>query len=79
MLFIKGTGTATAKVIADIRNILQLDVNNAPCIMGTFNRTNISYEGKLGWIVRLFRNAIANPSDYNIMHSPIQRQFGKKT
>jgi superfamily II DNA helicase RecQ len=44
--FIQGTGTATSKVIQDIRDILRLDVNNAPCILGTFNRENISYEGK---------------------------------
>jgi len=31
-------------VISDIRAILRLDVDSAPCIMGTFNRTNISYE-----------------------------------
>ena len=47
LLFRIGTGTATAKVISDIRAILRLDVDSAPCIMGTFNRTNISYEGKL--------------------------------
>ena len=41
------TGTATAKVILDIREILQLD-RSVPCIMGTFNRQNISYEGKAG-------------------------------
>ena len=37
------TGTATTKVIADIREILQLD-RSVPTIMGTFNRPNISYE-----------------------------------
>jgi len=37
------TGTATAKVVQDIRSILQFD-KNVPCIMGTFNRLNISYE-----------------------------------
>jgi ATP-dependent DNA helicase RecQ len=37
------TGTATAKVIQDIRDTLQLG-NNAQCIMGTFNRPNITYE-----------------------------------
>lgn len=39
------TGTATAKVIADIRNILRMDAT-VPTIMGTFNRANISYEGE---------------------------------
>jgi len=38
------TGTATAKVIDDIREILCLDSKKVPCIMGTFNRENISYE-----------------------------------
>ncbi|KAL3784125.1 hypothetical protein HJC23_005783 [Cyclotella cryptica] len=38
------TGTATSKVIHDIRDILCLDINSAPCLMGTFNRENISYE-----------------------------------
>lgn len=37
------TGTATAKVIQDIRGILHFD-KNVPCIMGTFNRPNIKYE-----------------------------------
>lgn len=37
------TGTATSKVVADIREILQLD-RSVPTIMGTFNRPNISYE-----------------------------------
>lgn len=37
------TGTATAKVIEDIKNVLQFD-RHVPCIMGTFNRENISYE-----------------------------------
>ena len=37
------TGTATAKVIEDIREILHFD-KNVPTIMGTFNRPNISYE-----------------------------------
>jgi RecQ family ATP-dependent DNA helicase len=36
------TGTATAKVIQDIRETLRLD-NTAPCIMGSFNRPNITY------------------------------------
>jgi RecQ family ATP-dependent DNA helicase len=37
------TGTATAKVIQDIRDTLQLGTT-APCIIGTFNRPNITYE-----------------------------------
>jgi superfamily II DNA helicase RecQ len=37
------TGTATAKVIQDIRDTLRMGIN-APCIMGTFNRPNITYE-----------------------------------
>ena len=36
------TGTATAKVIQDIRETLRLD-NTVPCIMGSFNRPNITY------------------------------------
>ena len=46
------TGTATAKVVLDIREILQLD-RSVPCIMGTFNRQNISYEGKASWSMHL--------------------------
>jgi len=41
--FMACTGTATGKVIQDIRSILQFD-KNVPCHMGTFNRPNISYE-----------------------------------
>mmetsp|Transcript_2221 Transcript_2221/g.4217 ORF Transcript_2221/g.4217 Transcript_2221/m.4217 type:complete len:988 (-) Transcript_2221:221-3184(-) len=41
--FMACTGTATAKVVQDIRNILKFD-KNVPCLMGTFNRENISYE-----------------------------------
>lgn len=37
------TGTATSKVVLDIREILQLD-KSVPCVMGSFNRSNISYE-----------------------------------
>jgi len=36
------TGTATAKVIQDIRETLRLD-NTVPCILGSFNRPNITY------------------------------------
>ncbi|ACI64565.1 predicted protein, partial [Thalassiosira pseudonana CCMP1335] len=38
------TGTATSKVVQDIRDVLCLDSTTAPCLMGTFNRPNISYE-----------------------------------
>ncbi|KAL7488025.1 hypothetical protein ACHAW6_013614 [Cyclotella cf. meneghiniana] len=38
------TGTATSKVIQDVRDVLCLDISSAPCIMGTFNRENIFYE-----------------------------------
>ncbi|KAL9184396.1 hypothetical protein ACHAXT_002482 [Thalassiosira profunda] len=37
------TGTATPKVIKDIRDVLQLD-KSVPCLMGTFNRPNLTYE-----------------------------------
>ncbi|KAL7537949.1 hypothetical protein ACHAXR_009126, partial [Thalassiosira sp. AJA248-18] len=37
------TGTATKKVVQDIRDILRFD-NNVRLMMGTFNRPNISYE-----------------------------------
>lgn len=37
------TGTATPKVIEDIRTVLQFD-KRVPCLMGTFNRANIHYE-----------------------------------
>ncbi|KAL7551933.1 hypothetical protein ACHAWF_015156 [Thalassiosira exigua] len=37
------TGTATAQVIEDIRTILHFD-KSVPCIMGTFNRPNLSYQ-----------------------------------
>ena len=38
------TGTATAKVIDDIRDVLQLDRGSCQLLMGSFNRPNISYE-----------------------------------
>ena len=37
------TGTATAKVIQDIRDTLRME-SDAACIMGTFNRPNLTYE-----------------------------------
>ena len=55
------TGTATAKVIQDIRDILQLG-KSVPCIMGTFNRENISYEGKgsAGWLIDILITSTDN-------------------
>lgn len=46
-------------MINDIRDILRLDVQRAPCIMGTFNRTNISYEGDIfsHELCRLLKNS----------------------
>ena len=38
------TGTATAKVLDDIRDVLQLDRRSCQLLMGSFNRPNISYE-----------------------------------
>ncbi|EJK44405.1 hypothetical protein THAOC_37057 [Thalassiosira oceanica] len=38
------TGTATAKVIDDIRDVLKLDRRSCQLLMGSFNRPNISYE-----------------------------------
>jgi superfamily II DNA helicase RecQ len=37
------TGTATAKVIQDIRDTLRME-SDAACIMGTFNCPNLTYE-----------------------------------
>ena len=38
------TATATPRVIADIRTILDLPEKSAPCHLGSFNRANITYE-----------------------------------
>ena len=38
------TATATPRVIADIRTILDLPHKSVPCHLGSFNRANITYE-----------------------------------
>ena len=56
---------ATAKVIKDIRDTLKLEAT-VPCIMGTFNRQNVSYEGKSEFVstrlcVFIYNPSVANP------------------
>jgi superfamily II DNA helicase RecQ len=64
----KVTGTATAKVVSDIRDILRLDVNNAPCIKGTFNRSNISYEGSFSLISDWLEEKLCNSHLLFLLH-----------